>query len=212
MTSTESIAWWAVLGTASGGAFGLVTRRLLLTRSFGWSAWATAAALTGLLFAALAWRIGQHHALLPFSYLAAALVPLAVVDLAEHRLPSALILPSYPILGAGFTAVAVLEPHHANLARALLGMAILAATYFALALCTGGLGAGDIKLAGLLGLALGWCGWSAILAGTLLGWLLAAVARLVLRGTHRIPRHAPMPLGPYLALGAMAAVISTSLG
>ncbi|WP_051385837.1 hypothetical protein [Actinokineospora inagensis] len=101
-------------------------------------------ALTGVLFAALAWRTGWHHALAPFSYLTAALVPLAIVDQAEHRLPSAMIVPSHMILGAGLTAVAVLDPHHANLSRALTGMAVLALPYLVLALTTGGLGAGDL--------------------------------------------------------------------
>lgn len=60
----------------------------------------------------------------------------------------------------GLTAVTVLDPQHANLTGALLGTGGLAASYLALA--TGGLGVGDFKLAGVLGLALGWYGWAAV--------------------------------------------------
>ncbi|WP_253886256.1 prepilin peptidase [Actinokineospora diospyrosa] len=141
------------------------------------------------------------------SYLAAILVALAAVDLAEHRLPSAIILPSYPILGAGLTAVAILDSRYANLAMSLTGMVTLAAAYLTLALTTSGLGAGDVKLAGLLGLTLGWYGWTTILTGTLLGWLLAATARFTLRATRHIDRTAPTPLGPHLGIGAIVALI-----
>ncbi|MCP2304045.1 prepilin peptidase [Actinokineospora globicatena] len=206
------IASWAALGTASGGALGAVTRRMLRTRAFGWRAWIISAVLTGILFAALTSRMGQDHALLPFSYLAAVLVPLAAVDLAEQRLPSAVLLPSYAILGASLTTVAVLDARYESLARSLITMAALAAAYLVLALATGGLGAGDVKLAGLLGLALGWISWQAVLTGTVLGWLLAATTRLTLRASRRIERDTPTPLGPHLAMGAMTAVISAGTG
>ena len=66
---------------------------------------------------------------------------------------------------------------------------------------------GDVKLAGLLGLALGWWGWTALFTGTFLGWLLAAVVRVALRTTGRVERDDPMPLGPFLAMGAVATVV-----
>lgn len=164
------------------------------------------ATLTGLLFAVLAWRLDSAIALLSYSYLAAVLVPLAIVDLAEQRLPSVVVLPSYLVLGATFSADAVLESSYHNLLRSMAGMVILAAVYLVLALTTGGLGAGDVKLAGLLGLALGWWSWAALLTGTFLGWLLAVMARVALRATGRLDRNDPMPLGPFLALGALATI------
>jgi leader peptidase (prepilin peptidase)/N-methyltransferase len=61
--------------------------------------------------------------------------------------------------------------------------ATLAAFYLILALVSGGgLGAGDVKLGGLLGLTLGRLSWSALVTATFLGWLAASVAQLVVAG------------------------------
>jgi leader peptidase (prepilin peptidase)/N-methyltransferase len=91
--------------------------------------------------------------------------------------------------------------------RALTGMAILAMFYLLLALASGGgLGAGDVKLGGLLGLALGWLSWSAIVTATFLGWFAAALVWLLLRMTRGRPRGSLLPMGPFLLLGALITV------
>jgi len=187
------ITSWAVLGLLSGGLLGVLARRLLRTTWFGRRVWIASAALTGVLFALLAWRLGQTFSLLPYSYLAAVLVPLTVVDLAERRLPNVVVLPSYFVLGAAFGVNAVFESSHGDLVRSLAGMVVLAAAYFALAMATDGLGAGDVKLAGLLGLALGWWSWTALLTGTFLGWLAASVAWISLRFADELAPKTPCP-------------------
>lgn len=212
MTSATLIISWAALGALSGILLGLLTRTLLRTKPFSRWSWTVAAVLTGLLFTALAWRLDWSLALLAYSYLAAVLVPLAMVDLAEQRLPSAVVLPSYLVLAAAFGADAVLGSSYDQLLRSVTGMVVLAAAYFGLALAVGGLGAGDVKLAGLLGLALGWWSWTALLTGTFLGWLLAAIVRVALRATGRVERDDPMPLGPFLALGAVATLVLSATG
>ncbi|MGW5054802.1 prepilin peptidase [Actinokineospora sp. NPDC004072] len=195
------------LGMLSGSMLGFMTRSLLRAKPFSRLSWTMSATLTGLLFAVLAWRLGCGLALLAYSYVAAVLVPLSIVDWAEQRLPSMVVLPSYLVLGVAFGADAVLEYDYVNLLRSAASMVILALAYLSLALATGGLGAGDVKLAGLLGLTLGWWSWSALFTGTFLSWLFAATARVVLRSTGRVERDDPMPLGPYLALGTMVTVV-----
>src|SRR5215470_15011565 len=61
----------------------------------------------------------------------------------------------------GALTFAALTGHAAGaLGRALLGGLVLGGTYLVLALLRpGGIGGGDVKLAGLAGLALGWLGW-----------------------------------------------------
>jgi leader peptidase (prepilin peptidase)/N-methyltransferase len=71
----------------------------------------------------------------------------------------------------------------------------------------GQLGGGDLRLSGLLGLALGWAGWTAVLGGTLLGWSAAAVWLLMLRMTRRVPHDGDLRLGPFLLAGALAALL-----
>jgi leader peptidase (prepilin peptidase) / N-methyltransferase len=212
LTSPILIILWTALGVLVGTSLGLLARKLLQTTVLSRWHWAVAAVLTGLLFTALAWRLDWSVALLAYSYLAAVLVPLAVVDLAEQRLPGVVVLPSYLILGVAFAVDAVLRANYDNLLRSVAGMVVLAAAYLGLALAVGGLGAGDVKLAGLLGLALGWWSWTVLFTGTFLGWLLAAVVRIVLRTTGRAEREDPMPLGPFLALGAVATVMLNATG
>ncbi|SES36078.1 prepilin peptidase [Actinokineospora terrae] len=212
MTSLVLIISWAALGVLSGILLGLLTRTLLRTKPFSRWSWMVATVLTGLLFTALAWRLNWSVALLAYSYLTAVLVPLVMIDLAEQRLPGAVVLPSYLVLATAFGADAVLESSYDQLLRSVTGMAVLAAAYLGLALAVGGLGAGDVKLAGLLGLALGWWSWTALFTGTFLGWLLAAIVRIALRATGRVKSDDPMPLGPFLALGAVATVLLSATG
>ncbi len=63
-------------------------------------------------------------------------------------------------------------------------------------------------LAGVLGLGLGWASWNALLAGTFLGWTLAAASRLALHVTHKVSRDAPIPLGAFLITGTVAVLLA----
>jgi leader peptidase (prepilin peptidase) / N-methyltransferase len=165
---------------------------------------------TGVVFAALAWALGATAALPAFLYLGAVGVALGVIDLEHRRLPNILTLPSY-VIGAALLALAVLvEPEQTwgSYLRALLGMGALFAFYFVLALIyPAGMGFGDVKLAGVLGLYLGWLGWGPVVVGAFLGFLLGAVAGLALMATRRIGRKARIPFGPFMLVGALLAVL-----
>ena len=71
----------------------------------------------------------------------------------------------------------------------------------------GQLGAGDVKLAGIAGLALGWLGWPALIAGAVLGFALSAVVSLVLLALRRVTLHSAICFGPFLLGGALLAVL-----
>jgi leader peptidase (prepilin peptidase) / N-methyltransferase len=72
----------------------------------------------------------------------------------------------------------------------------------------GQLGGGDIKLAGLVGLALGWLGWPALLGGAILGFVLAAVASLALLAARRVTMRSAISFGPFLLGGALLAILA----
>lgn len=164
--------------------------------------------VTAALFSALAWRIGAEPDLFAYSWLAAAGVLLAAVDWNSRMLPTKLIWPSGIILAALFSLAVVLNRDAYPLIRSAAGMLALLAFYGALYfLQPGQLGGGDLRLGALLGLALGWAGWSAVLGGTLFGWFSAAVALLVLRIARRSRTGRDVPLGPFLIIGAFAAVL-----
>ncbi len=142
-----------------------------------------------------------------YLYLAVAGAALAVVDARTHRLPNAVVLPSYPIAAALLTVAAAADDRWTDLARAALGGLALFGAYFLLAVARPtGLGFGDVKLAGLLGGYLGWTSWSAVLAGILIANVLAAAVGLILIAGGRATRHTTISFGPYLIVGAGAAM------
>ena len=71
----------------------------------------------------------------------------------------------------------------------------------------GGLGMGDVKLAGLLGLYLAYLGSRALLLGVAGGFVLAAVVGIELLATHRADRKTMVPFGPAMLLATLIAVI-----
>jgi len=163
------------------------------------------AAVLALLFA----RIGFQPVVAAFAFVGALGVALAQVDVAVQRLPDPLTLPGYPALIVLLTLAAAFTGAWQDLTRALLGGLALGAAYLLLGLLSGGqLGGGDIKLAGLLGLLLGWAGWRALITGASLGFVLAAVVGLVMLASRRISRRSMISFGPYMLAGALLAVLS----
>jgi leader peptidase (prepilin peptidase)/N-methyltransferase len=154
-------------------------------------------------------RFGGQPAVAAFGFLAVIGVALAQVDAAVQRLPDRLTLPAYPALVLLLGIAALLDRDPAALVRALLAGLALAAGYLLLSLVSGGqLGGGDVKLAGLLGLALGWAGWSEVVTGASLGFILAAITSVALLAARRISRRAVISFGPYMLSGAFLAILA----
>lgn len=133
---------------------------------------------------------------------------LAVIDLREKLLPNRVLLPATVVTAGLLTLAAALDDTWPDLLRALeAGAASFAVLLVMALLAPTGLGMGDVKLAALLGLVLGWFGWSAVLLGFLLGFLLQAVVGLALLAARRAGRSTELPFGPALLTGALAAVL-----
>lgn len=164
--------------------------------------------LTGALFLLTTLAIGLDWALPAFLYLTALGVALAFIDLDTKRLPNALTYPSYPILAVLLLVPAVLDGAWAEYGRALLGGLALFGIYLLLALVyPAGMGIGDVKLAGILGMALGWLGWGPWLVGAFLAFLLGGLAGLALIVLGRAGRRSAIPFGPFMVAGALVAVL-----
>lgn len=164
--------------------------------------------LTGLLFGATAQRFGADPVLPAFLYLAAVGVTLSLVDLRSHRLPDALTLPSYPAAAALLGVAAVAGSGSGSLGRALLGGAASYLLLPALRLATPrGVGFGDVKLAGVLGVYGGWLGWSARTLSLLTASLYAGGVGVVLLASGRAGLRSRVAMGPYLVAGALTAAL-----
>ncbi len=165
--------------------------------------------VTAAVLALLAARIGFQPALGAAAFLAILGVALAQVDVAVQRLPDRLTLPAYPGMIVLLALAAAADDAWPGFARALLGGLALGAAYLVLGLLSASqLGGGDIKLAGLIGLLLGWLGWGTLLAGASLGFVTAAAVGLVLLTSRRISRRAMISFGPYMLAGAFLAVLT----
>jgi len=136
----------------------------------------------------------------------------AYIDLRENRLPDILNLAA--VLGvAGFLAIAAaLDDRWSDYGRAWLAGSAAVGVFLVLALLrSSGLGLGDVKLVGSLGIALGWESWSTVVTGLFYGFVLAALVAVVLVISRRADRHTALPFGPALMLGTMVSVVLVSL-
>lgn len=170
--------------------------------------WRIVELTTAGVFGVLGWRLGPVADLPAFLYLGAVGVALAFIDIEVKRLPNPLTLPSYVVAALLLAAAALLQDAGGDYLRALAGMVALYLFYFVLALIhPSGMGFGDVKLAGVLGLYLGWLGWGTLIGGAFLGFLLGGVCGVLLLVAGRATRKSSIPFGPYMLLGALIAIV-----
>lgn len=149
-------------------------------------------------------------------------VRLTVIDVRHHLLPDRIVFPSYAIAGVlllGAAASRLLplgqpapEAPDAGLfgvpgLRVLAGGAVLWLFYYLLhAVYPPGMGFGDVKLAGVLGMYLGFLGWPHVFAGTFAAFLFGGLWSLALLATRRGSLQSSIPFGPFMLAGATAAM------
>ncbi|MGF1652603.1 MAG: prepilin peptidase [Actinomycetales bacterium] len=169
-------------------------------------------AATALAFAGVgAWQ-GWSWSLLPLLYLAAVSIALALIDLDVRRLPDAIVLPSYPVLLLLLVPDAVASQEWWPLVRAVIGGVALFLFYDVLALVYprqgGGMGGGDIKLAGVLGIVLAYAGWSPLIVGAFGGFLLGGLYSAVIVVIGRAGLTSSIPFGPFMLAGAWLGLLT----
>jgi leader peptidase (prepilin peptidase) / N-methyltransferase len=163
---------------------------------------------TAAVLALLLGRFGGQPDMIAFGFFGVLGVALSAIDVAVQRLPDPLTLPAYPVLIALLAIAGIASHDLAALGRALLGCLALAGSFLLLAvLRPGQMGGGDIKLAGLAGLVLGWLGWPTLITGAALGFVLSAVVSLALLAARRIKLQSSISFGPFLLGGALVAAL-----
>jgi leader peptidase (prepilin peptidase)/N-methyltransferase len=138
------------------------------------------------------------------------MVALAFIDLDVHRLPDKIQLPAYPILAGLLAVCSHLTGDWGALLRAGICGAALWLFYFLLifVLPAGSIGFGDVKLAGLLGMLLGWLTWAHVIIGTMATFLIGGVVAAALLATRRKGRKDEFAYGPSMLIGAIVAIAS----
>ncbi|MFZ5688131.1 MAG: prepilin peptidase [Bacillota bacterium] len=152
--------------------------------------------LTGLVFFSLWQFLGPGWQFLQAIILASILIIITFTDLDHRIIPNKVVLFGL-ISGMPFVWLAgTLEP-----LGAVMGVIAGALPLFLLAVFTNGMGGGDVKLAGMLGLYLG---WPKVLLMLFLASGFGAIAGLGLMAAGKVKRREPIPFGPFMAVAAMA--------
>ncbi|HAG08834.1 MAG TPA: prepilin peptidase [Desulfotomaculum sp.] len=155
--------------------------------------------LTGLLFMMLYAHFGFNLWLVKYLILTCLLMIISFIDLEHYFIPDQLIL---LMLGTGI--LLNFFTRELPIPSILWGMLVLAGTLFLLAaLSKGGMGGGDIKLAGAAGLFLGWP--QSLLALFLAGFL-GGIFSLILLIFQLKKRKDPLPFAPFLSGGIILTV------
>ena len=69
------------------------------------------------------------------------------------------------------------------------------------------MGLGDVKLAGILGMYLGYLSWEHLLLATLATFVLGGAYGIALIALRRATRKSHIPFGPFMVVGAAAALL-----
>lgn len=166
--------------------------------------------VTAVLFALTAWRfmnddwtVSLVFQLIAYLYLAAISIALTLIDIEHHRLPNSIVLPSVVVSLLLFSASAVFDGVWTNLIRATIGGLVLFAAYFLMMVVyPAGMGFGDVKLAAVLGIYLGWLGWGALVVGSFAAFVLGGIFSGLLMLAGKATRKSGIPFGPWMVAGA----------
>ncbi|MBB6403640.1 A24 family peptidase [Arthrobacter sp. AZCC_0090] len=162
-------------------------------------------------------------------YFAIMAARLTVIDVRHHLLPNRIVFPSYAIAGVLLLGAAIaFALSGGNLSGAagnvpdggasFLGVPALGIVaggvslwlfYFVLRLVyPPGMGFGDVKLAGVLGLYLGYLGWAHVFAGTFAAFVFGGLWSLGVLAARRGTLKSAIPFGPFMLAGAAAAMLA----
>jgi leader peptidase (prepilin peptidase)/N-methyltransferase len=133
---------------------------------------------------------------------------LAWIDARTRLLPNRIIFPWYPAALVLLGAAAALSADWGTLLRLALAGIALFAFYLLLHLVQpGGMGMGDVKLAGILGMYLGFLTWEHLMLATLVTFVLGGLFGIGMILARRATRKSAFAFGPFMVAGAAAALL-----
>lgn len=190
--------WWTLQGESHAQA-----ATFALPDSFGeaWASlngadvWAAPLAARGVALLAGLWFIASGFVL-------------TVIDLDTRRLPRGIVRLGMLAILVLFVLSCVLGADWWALVRAVVSMLLMYLLYAALRIARpGGMGGGDVRLAALVGLMLGWFGWWTLIVGAFAAFLLGGVYGIALILSGRATRRTAVPFGPWMIAGAIVGAV-----
>ena len=155
------------------------------------------------------WREGPSFVGLALAGLAVIGPPLAVIDLREQRLPNALTgAGGLWMLGCAVADAVMSQQRYRLLISLICGLSAALLLFMLAIVSRGGMGMGDVKLAGVIGMATGLVGWMTMAAA--IGWafVLGAGIGVALMAVGRAGRRTALAFGPMLIAGAWLALLT----
>jgi leader peptidase (prepilin peptidase) / N-methyltransferase len=163
---------------------------------------------TAVLFAAAAVRFGATWQLPAFCVFFASLLAVSVIDLDLFIIPNRVVYPTLFLTAPLLAAAAAAEGTWGHLRDAAIGGAVGFGVLLVIHVAMPrGMGFGDVRLSGVIGMMLGWLGLRYLALGLFLAFLLAALIGIVLIATRLRTRKDAVPFGPFLAAGAVLAAL-----
>lgn len=163
---------------------------------------------TGALFAGSVGRFGVSEAAVFVALTGSILIAVAAIDLEFRRIPNVIVLPATAGCITWIVAVAAARSEWSVVSSALASGATGFLLLFVLAVSTGGIGFGDVKLTGLIGLAAGRFGWETFVLALFGSFILGGLVAAALLASGRRGRKDALPFGPYLSAGAIGALFA----
>ncbi len=161
-----------------------------------------------MLYVLMAIHFDDTRAAIPaYCILMSVLLAQTWIDLRTQRLPREITYTGIVLGGIALGAAAIVIDEPERIWMMALGAAIaLVAMWLIYTLSKGGMGDGDVRLAPLLGMYLGWLNPGIVLPGLFFGFLAGAVVGVAMMMVDRAGRRTAVPFGPFLALGTIVAI------
>lgn len=152
--------------------------------------------ITGIVFALSYSQIGFSIELIMALLLMSMLIIIFVTDINYMLIPNKILLFFLPIFIV-LRIVEPLDPWHSSITGAIVGYLLIA---LIIVVSKGGMGAGDMKLFGVLGIVIG---LAKVLLTFFIASLFGAIVGGILMAFKIIDRKQPIPFGPYIVFGAI---------
>jgi len=163
-------------------------------------------AATAALGAGAVVRFGPHESAAFVGAGGAVLIALTMIDLEFRRVPNVIVLPAAAAATLWVVGFATATHDWPVAEHALLSGAAAFVLFFLIALISGGMGMGDVKLAAFVGLYAGRFGWEVAVLAVFAGFVLGGVVATGLLVARRRGRKDALPFAPSLAAGAIIGV------
>ncbi|HXQ59542.1 MAG TPA: A24 family peptidase [Acidimicrobiales bacterium] len=169
---------------------------------------AVLAVVSALVLAGFAVRFGADVVLAAYAVFGLSMVAISAVDLERWIIPNRIIYPTLALLVPLFVVASAVDHRWGSLGRAAAsGAAAFAGFYILHVVVPRGMGFGDVRLSGVIGLATGWLGYGHAFVAFFAAFVLGSVVGIAVIAVTGGDRKSRIPFGPFLAAGAVISII-----